>query len=90
MVTSFILSTNVFPAAQQQAVYEKLLEGKLKVLFISPERMFDTSFTTQLANVKVSFVCIDEAHCVSEWSHNFRCIDSANSYMLYYSIISID
>ena len=49
-----------------QAVTEK----KIKVLFISPERFFIEDFSK--FGRPVSMVCVDEIHCASEWSHNFR------------------
>ncbi|RQM26915.1 hypothetical protein B5M09_006469, partial [Aphanomyces astaci] len=58
--------------ADQAAVIKALVENRLKLLFVSPERVVTAGFARLLARVHVSLVCIDEAHCVSEWSHNFR------------------
>ena len=43
---------------------------KIKVLFITPERLFMEDLSK--FGRKISMVCVDEIHCASEWSHNFR------------------
>ena len=46
--------------------------GKLKILFVAPERLLQTETLNLLKKTKVSFIAIDEAHCVSQWGHDFR------------------
>jgi len=51
---------------------EELAAGKLRLLFVSPERCVQPNFLDSLANADVRLIAIDEAHCISEWGHNFR------------------
>lgn len=59
-------------ADEQQAVYGALHNKKLKLLYLSPERLVSDGFVEVLRSMKLSLIAIDEAHCVSMWGHDFR------------------
>lgn len=53
-------------------VQRKAQNGQLKILYIAPERLSVDSFKQFLENINVQLIAIDEAHCISEWGHDFR------------------
>ncbi|WP_367870236.1 ATP-dependent DNA helicase RecQ [Luteolibacter sp. Populi] len=57
---------------EYNAVISSLGNGSLKLLYVAPERLSNEAFRARLKKLKISLVAIDEAHCISEWGHNFR------------------
>ena len=53
-------------------ILENCIFGDIKILYVSPERLSSELFQTKLRHMHVSFITVDEAHCISQWGYDFR------------------
>jgi ATP-dependent DNA helicase RecQ len=69
-ISAFINSTMDF--YETETVFQEISYGKIKLLYVSPERLDNINFAEKIKSLNPSYLFIDEAHCISEWGHNFR------------------
>lgn len=63
---------NMLKPQAQETVRRRIKSGEFQILYVAPERLSSPAFLSAIENLAIPLIAIDEAHCISEWGHDFR------------------
>ncbi|MFN7291891.1 MAG: RecQ family ATP-dependent DNA helicase, partial [Pirellula sp.] len=70
-ISATLINSTLSPAEQNQRL-DRVARGKYSLLYVAPERLRNQNFVDAIRSTPIQLLAIDEAHCISEWGHDFR------------------